>query len=196
VFDRALSFDASLYYIEWKDIQVVVLERGYGYYTNASRAKSQGVELSLESRPVAGLTLAGWVAWNEAELTEAFPASSTAFGISGDRLPFSSRFSASVSLDDEFALGANLMGFAGASVSYVGERVGQFTGTSRRQAFPAYAQTDMRAGVRYDTWTANLFVNNLADRRGVLAGGLGTVNELAFDYIRPRTIGVAVSKVF
>ncbi len=42
----------------------------------------------------------------------------------------------------------------------------------------------------------DLFANNVADERGILAGGLGTVFPTAFSYIRPRTVGLAIGKSF
>jgi iron complex outermembrane receptor protein len=47
--DRRLSFDASMYDIDWKDIQLAVTlpSNGLLFYTNAGDAKSQGVELSV-----------------------------------------------------------------------------------------------------------------------------------------------------
>src|SRR5207247_5388319 len=68
---HAFSFDASLYYIDWKNIQLNLLDpvSNFAYYANASRAKSQGVELWIESRPLTGLNIAAWIAWNDAVLT-------------------------------------------------------------------------------------------------------------------------------
>ena len=104
--DRTLSFDASVYYIDWKDIQLTVfrtlLGAPVGFFENAGRARSQGVELSVESRPLQGLTIAAWAAYNDAQLQDAFPAGSTAFGAAGDRLPFSAPRSGNLSLDQEF----------------------------------------------------------------------------------------------
>ena len=51
-----LSIDGSLYYIDWKDIQLSLVnaQTGLGYTGNGSEAKSQGFELSVESKPVTG----------------------------------------------------------------------------------------------------------------------------------------------
>jgi len=68
---------------------------------------------------------------------------------------------------------------------------------AQRQFYPAYAQMDLRAGVKYDLWTANAFVTNVADKRGVLRGGLGSFFGLpVFNYIQPRTVGLSVSTDF
>jgi outer membrane receptor protein involved in Fe transport len=195
--EGALAFDASLYYIDWKDIQASITDpnSGVSYFDNASRAASRGVELAVESRPVEGLTLGAWVAWNDATLTEPFPAGS-AYGVDGDRLPYSSRWSGNVSLDQQFYLGSALTASVGGSLSYVGERYSYFTSTPQRELLPSYTQADLRAGLSYESWDARLSVNNLTDRRGVLSGGLGSIDMLAFNYIQPRTIALSLSKSF
>jgi len=57
-------------------------------------------------------------------------------------------------------------------------------------------KTDLRAGLTHETWTTSIYVNNVADSRGVISGGLGYYIPNAFFYIQPRTIGVTVSKQF
>ncbi len=198
LFDRALSIDASLYYIDWRDIQLSLLINGFGYTGNASRARSQGAEVSMELRPRRGLSIAGWVAWNAAELAEDFPPppASSVRGRDGDRLPFSSRFSGNLSIDQEFPVGAGFTASVGGSVSYVGDRVGNFMPTLVRANFPAYTQADLRAGLRYGTWELNAFLTNITDERGVLRNGLDAYRPTFVTYIRPRTVGLSLAKVF
>jgi iron complex outermembrane recepter protein len=81
-------------------------------------------------------------------------------------------------------------------VSYVGDRVGEFQSDPQRQTYPSYTRTDLRAGIKYDSWTATLFVNNVADIRGQLAGGLGYVPPFGLQYIQPRTVGLTLRKSF
>ena len=204
VLDHTLSIDASLYYINWKDIQLYLTDPAAGgstYYGNGGRAKSQGVELSVESRPVTDLTIGAWVTFTDAQLTQAFPAVSTATGHAGDSLPYSARFSGNLSVQRNFPLTAQVNGFVGGTVCYVGSRDGVFGSTyaanpQQRQMFPGYAKSDLRAGAKYDGWTLNLFANNVADRRALLAGGVGTNIPYAFQYIQPRTVGLSVTKTF
>jgi iron complex outermembrane recepter protein len=177
-------------------MQIFVSRDGFSFYENASRARSRGLELSVESRPMVGLTLAGWVAWNDAELTDPFPLGTAAFGFPGDRLPFSSRFSGNLSLDQEFPLLESATGFVGGSVSYVGDRAGGFKAgaQSPQPIYPSYVQADLRAGLRKGPWTLNAFVNNVTDKRGLSAGDpeISTI----FYYIQPRTIGVSLARSF
>jgi len=196
------SFDLSIYYIDWQGIQLGLVNpaTNLAFTGNAGRAKSQGVELSIETRPVTGLKVAAWVAVADAELTtfppEALLAGTYAFP--GDRLPYSSRFSGSLSVDEEFPLWGQTTGFVGASASYVGDRKDVFTGPppAQRQKLPAYAKTDLRAGVKYESWTVNLYANNITDRRGLITGGAGNPIPYSFYYIQPRTVGLSLSRVF
>ncbi len=200
VLDRSLSFDASLYYVNWKDIQLAFVDprSGAGYFINGSGARSQGVELSVESRPLTGLTISAWIAWNDAALTRDLPPGGlgTPVGASGGRLPGSSRFSGNLSLEQDFALTSSTSAIVGATVSYVGDRVGIFTVAPQRQDLPGFARADLRAGIKHESWTGNLYVTNITDKRGLLTGGLGTFNPNAFTYIQPRVIGVSVDKAF
>jgi iron complex outermembrane receptor protein len=197
--EHLLSYDASLYYINWREIQLLFIDpnSGFGFISNGSRAKSQGAELSVATRPVTGLDISAWVAFNDAKLTEPFPQGSQLVGSQGDRLPFGSRFSGSLSIKQEFPIVADIFGSVGATINYVGDRVGNFTAAGVRQNYPAYARTDLNAGIRYGDWNGILYVNNVTDRRGVLYGGVGTLpNSAAFELIAPRTIGFNLMKKF
>jgi iron complex outermembrane recepter protein len=196
--DHRLSFDASLYYIDWKNIQLNAIDpvSHQTFNSNTSHAKSQGVELAVKAKPRTGLTIAVQAAYDDAVLTQGFPATVTLFGPSGSRLPYTSRFSGSVSIDQRFPIGA-VTGSVGASASYVGDRLGNFSGSASapRQNLPEYVRTDLRAGVEYHTWSYNFFANNVFDRRGLLDGPLDTFAP-ALIYIQPRTIGLNVAKTF
>jgi iron complex outermembrane recepter protein len=198
--NREISFDTSLYYIDWKGIQATLNDPNqFSYTANGNTAKSQGVELSIESRPLQGLTITGWVAYDDAVLTTPYPVSSTVSGSAGDRLPYSSRISGSLSLEQTFSLWSDATGFVGGGISYVGNREGDFQPTAtgaQRVYLPAYAKTDLRAGLRSGSWTVNIFANNVADRRGLLVGGLDAIPPNAFVYIQPRTVGVSVTRTF
>jgi iron complex outermembrane recepter protein len=198
LFEHRLTVDASLYYIDWQDIQLQLYnaQTTGNYNTNGGRAKSQGIELTLEARPVDSVTLAAWASWDDAVLTENFPLNSTAVGASGDRLPNTARFSAHLSFDGQLPLWAGVTGFAGGSVSYVGNRQGLFTSQPQRQYFPAYARTDLHAGTNFNSWTTTFYINNLADKRGLLSGGLGVYPPFGFYVIQPRTIGLSLSRTF
>jgi len=207
--EHRLSIDASVYYIDWKDIQVAISNpSGFAYSTNAGGAKSTGVELSITAQPLPGLTIGGWVDYDDAVLTQSAPPYSV-YAPTGTRLPFSSRWSGNLSLLQEFPLAVAVTGFVGAQVSLVGDRLGEFPACSSptalslcpsaaapRQDYPNYTQTNLRAGAKYGPWTTHLFINNVTDRRGLIGGGAGAFPPNAVEYIRPRTVGLNVSRSF
>ena len=201
--DGRFSYDASLYYIDWRNIQLVLALGGFEYTGNAGAAKSQGVEFNFESRPIDHLRLTSWVVFSEAEIT-GYPESALlagAFAGPGTPLPYASRFSTNLTLDYESAIARELEGFAGVAGTYIGAREGEFAGCADltcavplpRQALPAYAKVDVHAGLNYQTWKATVYATNLLDRRGLLTS---VSPPTVFAEIPPRTIGISVSKTF
>jgi iron complex outermembrane receptor protein len=201
LFGNSLSIDASIYYIDWKNMQLSLAEpNGFSYTGNASAAKSQGAELSVQARPTTGLNVAGWVAISDAELTKDIPGAGqngVVYGFSGNELPYTARWTGSLSADQQFPLTSQTAGFLGASLSYVGPREDIFLSSpGTRQYLPPYAKTDLRAGLIGDPWKVSLYANNVTDRRGLIAGGAGNVLPYTFYYIQPRTVGLTVSRTF
>jgi len=197
-FDHWLSIDGSIYYIDWKDIQFQQVDPviHVSYLTNGSGAKSEGVELSATLRPATGLTVSGWVSYDDAVLTQRFPATSSAYGAVGDRLPMTPKLSGSLSVEQSFALANAITGLLGADFSYIGDRYGQFTSSALRQEMPAYTQLALHAGLKRDGWSLSVYVDNVTNEHGLLNGGPGYFYTSAFIYTRPRLIGANVSKSF
>ena len=198
--NHAWSVDASAYYIDWTDIQISVVDpvSFFSFFTNASSAKSEGLELSAQARPTDGLTIAAWLSWNEAVLTSSLPIQSgSSIGLSGDSLPFSSRWSGNLSMEQQFALTGGLVAVVGATASYIGAREGIFAGnfSQARVYLPSYVRTDLKAGVRYGTWDISVFAKNVSDKRGVLDLPI-TGSAPAALYVQPRTVGLSFAKPF
>jgi len=201
--DHALTLDASVYYIDWKGIQISLVDprNSFEYFANGGTAKSQGVEFSLAAHPLKGLALSGWVSYDEAVLTSSFPKTAAAaggYGVEGDRLPNAPRWSAHTSIRQDFPFPHwnNVTGFIGGDVSYVGDRVAGFNTGPQRQDLPAYTKVDLRTGITDGLWTVNIYANNVADARGLLSGGPGADPPYGFQYITPRTLGVTVVRTF
>lgn len=177
-FEHRLVVDTSIFYIDWNDIQNTVNVtsgpfKGFPYVTNAGGAKSTGAEVSVTVRPDNGLTLSGWVDYDDAALTKAFPSGSAAYGVPGSELPLSSKWSGYLSAQQEFPLAESVTGFVGADANYVDRRLDVFSSSASvpRQAYPAYTKFDVRAGVSYEGWRLSAYVNNLTDRRAIIGGG-------------------------
>jgi outer membrane receptor protein involved in Fe transport len=193
--DHRLTIDGSIYQIDWQNPQLLgaVPPIFYGFYFNGARARSRGIELAVEARPTRRLTITGNAALGEAKLTRDLPVQSVVPAGAGDRLPYTSRFSGNLSAEQRFPLFPQAEGYVGASVSYVGKRYGEFL--PERQVLPSYVQADVRLGAHVHSWTANFFVQNLFDKRGVLSSS--TIRDMpVLQYIRPRTFGLSLSSDF
>ena len=205
LFSQMFTFDMSLYYIDWKNVQISsLLTTSAGILTNVfvngGRAKSQGAEISLVARPLQGLKMGLNLSWNDAQLTENFPPATIAAGsagFSGDRLPYSARFTGSLDIEQQFPLTGAVTGFVGGTLSNLGDRKGLFQATPTRQDYPSYTKLDLRSGASFGSWTVDLFVNNLTDKRGILVAGLDVVPvQGSVVYIQPRLVGLSATKNF
>jgi outer membrane receptor protein involved in Fe transport len=206
---RLLSYDFSAFLIDWTDIQIsqVISENGFTYNGNAGKARSKGVELSLEARPVKGLSLKAWGAYIDAKLAEDV-ASNALYGVKGDRLPYTSKWSGRVSADYVTPLTDIATAKLGAALTYVGQRRGEFLNrlpdgsapdATLRQVYPKYTTLDLNAGVDVNNLSFSLFVQNVSNKRGVIGGGFNnqtTFNPNFFNFTQPRTIGVNVELNF
>lgn len=196
--ERLITIDTSIYLIDWKDIQTRVLtpDRVSGYIENGTRARSQGVEFSVGIRPSNAMKIDSWIAYNDSSLSEDFPASANLAAFDGDRLPYSSKWSGSVSAKQDFALTDRLDAYVGTNLSYVGKRMGRFQPTINRSTFPSYWQIDASAGLKWDDWRLNAYITNLTNERGVLRSGLDAFTPSWITYIRPRSFGIGISRTF
>jgi len=203
---RRLLFDADIYWIDWNRIQLDETDpvSQFSFFANAGHARSRGMEGSVEYRPWTGANIAANVAITDAVLTTALPSgpSADAYAPAGARLPYSAKLTSNLSAAQSFQINPNLSAFVGGNVSYVGERYGSFASdaTTSRLSLPAYTQLDLRTGVQYQTLTMTLFIRNLTDERGFLAGTFRTRGVAADGYtvtvIQPRTIGMSLAKAF
>ncbi|MFT4198889.1 MAG: TonB-dependent receptor [Pseudoxanthomonas sp.] len=201
--DHSLTLDSALFYIDWSNLQISQVEPtlGSSYTTNAGKATSQGLELSVNWLPSADWKVSVNYAYTDAKLAEDIPGyieGSSAYGKDGDRLPYSARNSASASVKHYFPLWGSLQGFAGADVAYMGDRDMEFTTSASipRIHLPSYTTVGVNAGVQGQAWSATLYVRNLTDAVGYLnalrRGSLAS-STLGATLIQPRTVGLTLA---
>jgi iron complex outermembrane receptor protein len=192
-----LSVEASAFYIDWKDIQLVTTANGLSVIGNGKGARSRGIEASFAAEPVRGLLFAGSAAIIDAELTDAAP---DLYAADGERLPNVARFSSNLSVDKRFEVAGHPVS-VGASWRYVGERRASFDGspTAPQYVLPSFNSFDLRASVEFERFDLNAYVRNVSDERGqtgaytglAAAGGPSPVV-----IIQPRTFGLVATARF
>ncbi len=189
--DRRFSVDASVYFIEWDDLQINAVRNGLGVVDNAAAAASRGAELTLTLLPTPGLTLVGAFGYTDAQLSEDAP---DLGGVDGDRLPDTPKFTGALSADYGFELGGR-DAFAGATVRHVTDRVSSYdaSGGIPQYELPEYTTVDLRTGLQFGDTRVQLFVKNAFDERGQLSAttGFSALGGPAWvSLVQPRTIGL------
>jgi len=199
---RTFDFDAAVFHIDWKDIQLLARVNGVGINTNAGDATSEGVELSLGVRPVDGLRLALTGAYTDAKLEEDTDLLLVG-GRDGDRLPYTPKTSYSLSADYEWPVGADHEAFIGGSYSHLSEVPAAFDpaflATNDRQRYlSAYHTLDLRAGMEIGKFTIERFGRNLTNEEGKTSAESGAtpLGAIATGVIRPRSYGLTVTAAF
>ena len=202
--NRMWSFEASLYHIDWKDIQLFAMVNDTGINANGGKAAINGVEITGSLRPVSGLTVAVNGAYTFTELKDDTPPETG--GLAGDPLPWVPKWSGAIHGDYEFPLGS-VDGFVGGTVNYVGKRVANLNerrANDKPVEIPSYTEVDLRAGVNIDRFKLEAFVKNLFNSDGITdAFGFpdqdpNTPDDLpngavSAATVRPRTIGLVAT---
>jgi outer membrane receptor protein involved in Fe transport len=200
--DHRLSLDASLFYLDWTDIQLLAVVNSFGVNTNGGTAVSKGAEFALTARPTDELTLSASGAITSAKLTK--DTDPIIGGLKGDRLPYAPKWSLTLDGDYEHPLANGFSGFAGATLALVGEQSPGFD-TAYQAAFKkrfvigSYARLDLRAGVRKDRWVLEVFAKNVGNSQGLVnvnAYGQLAAGALGVTPIRPRTVGASLTAQF
>ncbi|MBT0670198.1 TonB-dependent receptor [Novosphingobium profundi] len=177
-----LSFEADVYYSDWRNLQVTTVCYGtlsaYGpeaecptssavsinYIINARKAEVKGFEFGASARPFEWLTLNGNYAYTDStfkdfEARDVYPApSGTDRQFGGNRVPLVPRHSATFTAHVEAPLTDSLDGFVEGTGNYRSSRYSRFDNRVKLdQKFTADAQIGLKGG----SWTALAFVNNI-----------------------------------
>ena len=198
-----LLFNGAVYHIDWEDIQTesTTANGALRILVNGGKAKSDGVELSFQSRALEHWSFTGTYAYNDAKLAtfaqglvggvDAFP---------GDRLSGTPQNQASfyVNYYRQLANGWNLdAGYGLTASSDVWTKVGL---RDNGEVLGGYTVHNVSASLSKDRWSATLYVDNLTDKFAETAVRLDPSyirNVNGFDVrryfrndLRPRNLGV------
>jgi iron complex outermembrane recepter protein len=192
--DRTLELDATVFYIDWSNIQVrLSTASDLAYATNFGKATNYGVESTVLWRPADGWTLQGNVTYLDATLDQAVvsgttnePAGATLPGASKWNLNATVRYDwSSIPLQPAVQLSDRFISTAPAGFGFV-EPVTQGN----------YNLLDGRVSGRHDNLEATVFVNNIADKRGVTTASDVAGNPFEQYVVRPRTYGLTLDYRF
>ena len=217
LFDNWLTINSDFYYIKWNDIQqVYTLTCGYQFYNNAGNGRSFGPELEINAKLTNELTASLSGAYTDAKITHpnaeyliflttqvtepdgvTHPCKTTAgctapiMNVAKDTASLSLSYVTNVM--DDYKLSARVADvFVGSSYDvayYFGYKL------------PSYSLANARVGVAHGDWSADLFVDNLANKVALM-----TANNTSFQFNipqvvrystnQPRTVGVQFNYKF
>ncbi|HEY2465956.1 MAG TPA: TonB-dependent receptor, partial [Steroidobacteraceae bacterium] len=203
LFDKTFSIDMAVFYIDWKDIQILSVVNTpsgpVGINGNSGSAKSKGVEYNFSWRPFTGFTIGLLGAYTDAYLTSDAPGLGA---FSGEKLPFVPDVSTTLNLDYRWPAFGSYSAYVGASETYTGVRYTGFSPTvaviEPHVKLPVYNTVQVRFGVEDDHYSAELYGNNMTNARGITdyanQGGANQTGQVSF--IQPRTIGIELGVKF
>ena len=196
--DGRATLNVSAFQVDWTGIPVkVILDGrnpddvcGYEAYINAGEAQSKGLEVDGKLLLTDALRLDYGLSYTQAELTED---SAELNAKSGDRLPGSPEFSASLGIQADFSMGGRPM-FARADIAHIDE----YYNNLQQSGLPAgdFTTINLSLGAEInDSVSVDIFARNLANKEGLtwIETELGDGRA---NYIRPRTIGIEVRARF
>jgi len=187
--DHRFSAEASVFHIDWTDIQVFGTRDGAFVATNAPKAKIDGGELSLSARPVAGLSLVGAFGYQHSRLAADAP---DLGGTAGETLPNVPRFSGSI-LGDYTFVPNEWKPTVGATVRSVSSSQQELAPPIYR--VPSYVTYDVRAGASFGRTDLQLYVHNLSDKRAQFSE-IDFGNTAWVAIMQPRTVGLIATTHF
>jgi outer membrane receptor protein involved in Fe transport len=185
--DGALQFDAAVYYSDWRHVQVTTICYGtaspfgpepecptatavsLNYIINADKAQVKGAELGLVAKPIRDVTLTLNYAYTDSKFKDFLardvfpaPASPVPRQFAGNRMPLVAKHSLIGSVHVEEPVSHDKRLFADLQGRYRSSRFARF---DNRVLLAPKTVADAQLGVKSDTWTALLYVNNIFDNQ-------------------------------
>ncbi|MBW7836811.1 MAG: TonB-dependent receptor [Sphingomonadales bacterium] len=188
-FERRMTLNAALFYIDWTAVQTLKRLPNCGFYftENVGKVESKGIEVEMVAMPVRGLTVMLSGTYTDATLAEDVP---NLFGVEGDRVPYVPKFALSASVEYMQPIANSMDGYIRFDLQHVGHRNTEFN-EALGIDMDSYQIGNVHVGVQMEKWEVALFVKNIWDKRAILSAE----NNFGIDnwtIERPRTIGLTV----
>jgi len=202
--DGKLDYQVDGFVIFWYGIQVqeTTPDGTFNYTGNAGNAVVKGLEFELTAHPIEHLTVNFSGSVTDAYLTEGATAAmrlaNPTLGATGDQLPnvAPTQFSVGVNYTTPLPMAVDWKGTLAADITYRGEENAYFVSNPFDVPLKDYTLLNLRAGVANGPWNATLFVRNATDERAQVSAINSTQDPDALLTVRPRTVGVSVTRTF
>lgn len=198
--DRRLSLEASVYRIDWKNIQLYTIFQNQIVLANAGKAKVEGFEVSALARPSDRLSIGVNAGYTDPRLTRIDPGVSAVIGAAaGDPIPYTPQWTVAATVDQSVPLGNDVEGQLGATLRFQSEMFTSYPSsvTAPNVKLPSIGTVDLRAGVSFRQYLVQFRVDNVLNEFGVINYAPGTPGVPATANInRPRSFTMSLSAKF
>jgi outer membrane receptor protein involved in Fe transport len=194
-FDRKLTVNGDVYYIDWSQVQQqLTLNCGFNITANFGGAISKGAELEATLHPIPPLRLSGGLGYTDATLTAGIPGSGAN---AGDALQDVPHWNGSGTAEYTVQINQSLSGFALINGNFISDSHALYDKTSPFYLKKGFGLVNLKVGVDHGSqWEAALFVNNLLNKIGetdlptAISADLPTTRRFAIN--QPLTAGVSL----
>jgi len=192
--DGALTLNAAVYYIKWKDVQQgETLPCSYQITENAGAAVVKGGELEVQGLIAGHLQLGAGVGYTHAVLDADAP---NLGGLKGEQLENVPVWNGNASAKFFYDVRPGYLAFVRADGQYVGRSYPFFDHSDPATFQGAYGLLDLRAGLEHAAWELNVFVTNVLDKQAALSDYLSdnysAPNRVRMFTNQPRTTGLSM----
>ncbi|MBS0420190.1 MAG: TonB-dependent receptor [Proteobacteria bacterium] len=209
--DYRMQINASLFYIDWKDIQqnLYLTSCGQQFVANLGKANSKGGDIDIQYRPVDKLSLQLQAAYTNAQYTQTVCFGGCAPGgnlvTKGDRLP-SAPWTVTVSSEYQLPVWTARAPYVRLDYHVTTDPSGKLSiqnpangaADATLPDIPGFSTLGLRAGLRFDGFDVSVFGQNLTNSHPLLVRSRDTTGSpLYFDRsIRPLTVGATATYRF
>jgi len=179
-----LSLYATLFHTKFSGLVTTVIQNG-APVADIGGARSTGIELEGQLRPVDNFTVAFSGTWLDAKYRNFFAGGGT-IDLSGNRVQRQPKWQWRVTPSYDFEFGNDSKVSLYSTFSYIGDR---FSDTANTQSLPHYFKID--AGVSFDVNRALSFAvtaDNLTDKVGLTEGDPRTLGQTGGEVVNARPI--------
>jgi outer membrane receptor protein involved in Fe transport len=193
-FENRLVVNASLYYIDWTNIQLneLTTASGINFIGNAGQAHIKGFELEVRARPAPDWEVGGSLSLTDAHLVSVNPTVSATLG---DRLPGSAPVTGVLYAEWSHPINDDVRIFLRADGRWVGKEYSNLMNATSL-TFGDYSTVNLRGGFDWKHYSATLFISNAFNNNGKTAA----FNSLGADVAirqQPVTVGLTLdAKLF
>ncbi|OYX73234.1 MAG: TonB-dependent receptor [Caulobacter sp. 32-67-35] len=204
------TYDAAAFYVDWDDIQLNTATPNWGFYVvqNGGKARTYGLETSIDARPTDAFHYALGYTYTKAELTEAVISPlGTVLGVDGSMLPGTPEHAITLAADYTWSLPGDVTLVARGGGYYQSATRNAIGSPTFNTGLSDFTLWNGSATLAKGPWAATLFVKNILNEDGVTGEfteaymgtrpAVGYYGNASKQFISlPRTLGLSLDYSF